>query len=304
MAAITDKFSGASNGSRPVPTTVTSTRSSGVTTLQCAALTGWRTTNPVHFATYRTDAQGVKIDSSQCDWKGIVSGTQITNLSLRAGTDTGNAIGDTVVSMPTAAWADDFVDGVSVVLDVDGTLKAGAVDNAAALASDVVTTAKILDSNVTAPKLAAGIPVQIVETSVSAMTTGTTTIPTDDTIPQNTEGTEFMTLAITPKSATNKLVIDVLAHVSNSAAVSINGALFQDATANALAAGSVRNTVGTEMNMIHIRHTMVAGTASATTFKFRAGGDSAGTTTFNGTGGVRVFGAITKSSIVITEYRV
>ena len=153
MAAITDKFSGASNGSRPSPTTVTSTRSSGVTTLQCAALTGWRTTNPVHFVTYRTDAQGVKIDSSQCDWKGIVSGTQITNLTLRAGTDAGNAIGDTVVCMPTAAWADDLADGVAVSLDVDGTLKSGAVDVAAVLASDVVTTAKILDANVTTAKI-------------------------------------------------------------------------------------------------------------------------------------------------------
>jgi len=48
----------------------------------------------------------------------------------------------------------DLVDGLLVSFDQDGTLKAGAVDNAAVLASDVVTTAKILDANVTTAKIA------------------------------------------------------------------------------------------------------------------------------------------------------
>lgn len=153
-ALITDKFTETTNGTRPDPTTVTSTRSAAATTLQCAALTGWPTATAVHFATYRTNAQGEKVAGSQCDWKGIVSGTQITNLTLKAGTDTGNSIGDTVVCMPTAAWAKDLADGLIVSHDQDGTLKAGAVDNAAVLASNVVTTAKILDANVTTAKLA------------------------------------------------------------------------------------------------------------------------------------------------------
>lgn len=120
-ALITDKFTETTNGTRPDPTTVTSTRSAAATTLQCAALTGWPTATAVHFATYRTNAQGAKVAGSQCDWKGIVSGTQITNLTLKAGTDTGNAIGDTVVCMPTAAWADDVTEGLRVEHNVDGT---------------------------------------------------------------------------------------------------------------------------------------------------------------------------------------
>ncbi len=43
---------------------------------------------------------------------------------------------------------------LAVSLDADGTLKAGAVDNAAALAANVVTTTKILDANVTTAKIA------------------------------------------------------------------------------------------------------------------------------------------------------
>jgi len=63
--------------------------------------------------------------------------------------------------------------------------------------------------------VAAGFVVQMVSTQTGALQTDTTTIPADDTIPQNTEGFEVMTLAITLKSATNKLEIDVVANVAH-----------------------------------------------------------------------------------------
>lgn len=112
-ASTTDLITQVVSGStRPVATTVTATRSAAGTTLTCAALTGWETATKVHFATYSTDASGNKIDSSQCDWSGIVSGSTITNLALTAGTDVGNSIGQTVECMPTAAWADELARGV------------------------------------------------------------------------------------------------------------------------------------------------------------------------------------------------
>jgi len=145
--------------------------------------------------------------------------------------------------------------------------------------------------------------VQIVSVSYSAVATGTTTIPLDDTIPQNTEGTEFMTLAITPKSATNILVIDVVLMCAYSVASHKIAALFQDSTASALAvADEFQGTAG-GIDMVRLRHRMTASTTSATTFKIRAGGNNAGTITFNGDSGVSRFGAITKSSITITEYK-
>ena len=45
---------------------------------------------------------------------------------------------------------------------------------------------------------------QTVSYQTGAVATGTTIIPFDDTIPQITEGNEFMTLAITPRSATSQ----------------------------------------------------------------------------------------------------
>ena len=51
--------------------------------------------------------------------------------------------------------------------------------------------------------------VQVVNVQDGAVATTTGTVAYDDTIMQNDEGGEFMTLAITPTSATNKLKIDV-----------------------------------------------------------------------------------------------
>ena len=48
-------------------------------------------------------------------------------------------------------------------------------------------------------QLATGVPVQMASVGYSAVATGTTALPQDDTIPQNTEGTEFLSVAITPQ---------------------------------------------------------------------------------------------------------
>lgn len=157
MAASTnDKFTYATNGTRPVPTTLTATRSVAATSISCGALTGWPTATKVHFVIYTVDTAGNKVANSQLDCTGIVSGSSITNIVYKAGTDNGNSIGAVVEAAPTAAWANDLIDGELAHADQDGTLKAGAVDAAAVLADGVVTTAKILDANVTNAKLSTG----------------------------------------------------------------------------------------------------------------------------------------------------
>lgn len=148
-----------------------------------------------------------------------------------------------------------------------------------------------------------GAVVQVAYTATSAVATGTTVQVADDTIPQNTEGNEFMTLAITPKSTTNILLIEVTAMLAGTAVNRMIGSLFQDTTANALAVAAGRNETADRATTIVLRHQMVAGTTSSTTFKFRAGQPAAGTTSLNGEAGARLYGAITKSSITITEYK-
>ncbi len=214
---------------------------------------------------------------------------------------------------------------------------------ATTIAANAVTTAKLLDANVTLAKIAsaaansklvgsgaagvgvayaeltlgtnlsmtgttlnaaggAGAVVQVVNTQTGAVATGTTVIPADDTIPQNTEGTEFMTLAVTPTDAANMLKIDVVfLGASNTAARNVCVALFQDTTASALAVGDQTTFSGGYIQAITFSHYMTAGTTSATTFKVRAGVETSGTVTFNGSSGNRFYGGVMASSITITE---
>ena len=152
----------------------------------------------------------------------------------------------------------------------------------------------------------AGAIVQVVNVMDGAVATGTTLQPKDDTIPQITEGNEFMTLAITPTSTTNKLLIQVVANLSHSTDTAwIIGALFQDSTAGALAVqGDFTAATAGVPRIITLNHYMTTGTISATTFKFRSGNDGAGTMTFNGQSGGRIFGGAYASSITITEISV
>jgi hypothetical protein len=148
-----------------------------------------------------------------------------------------------------------------------------------------------------------GVPVQTVASSTTAVATGTTILPYDDTIPQNTEGDQYMTQAITPKSATNRLSIEAVIHIGNSASDHLSAALFQDSTANALAVASQYQLTNQGITNIKLTHDMVSGTTSSTTFKIRAGNALAGTTTVNGLGGARRFGGVFSSSMKITEYK-
>jgi len=143
---------------------------------------------------------------------------------------------------------------------------------------------------------------QVQKLVTGAVATGTTTTPVDDTPPQKTEGDEYMTLAITPKSATSKLVFEIVWNGANSlpGGNTLVCALFQDTSNDALAA--VPMFFGTDvMAQIALNFEMTSGTTSATTFKVRVGAGAASTTTFNGVSGGRLLGGVLASSIIITE---
>lgn len=177
---------------------------------------------------------------------------------------------------------------------------------AAALGSSTATTQTAGDNSTKVATTAYADRVgvqQVVSTITGAVATGTTTIPNDNTIPQNTEGDQYMSLAITPKSATSKLEITVtfMGSTNNAAAVVFNVVLFQDTTANALAVAASTSIGANNPQAISFKYTMTSGTTSSTTFKVRAGSNSAGTTTFNGTSGGQLYGGAYVSSIVIEE---
>ncbi len=147
-----------------------------------------------------------------------------------------------------------------------------------------------------------GRPIQTVMNSITGVATGTTIIPNDDTIPQNTEGDQYGTQAITASSAANLLMVEANAIVSHSQTNGVIGAaLFQDSSANAFATGMNSPGTGTLPDQMYVKSVLVAGTTSATTIKLRVGCGSAGTLTLNGSNGVRNYGGVANSYIAVTE---
>ena len=143
--------------------------------------------------------------------------------------------------------------------------------------------------------------VQTVSSSTGALITCTTVMPRDDTIPQQTEGDEVLTVTITPKKTTNILHIYFTGMVTQNPATGTSIALFQDATANALAAVQQKNSAYSSGSLFH---SMAAGTTSSTTFKIRVGPATASTSYVNGdsSSSSREFGGVASTILMVTEY--
>lgn len=140
-----------------------------------------------------------------------------------------------------------------------------------------------------------------VQDGAKQYTATATVIPNDDTIPQNTEGIEVMTLAFTPTNATSKLKIEVVAHHANNGAHLIT-ALFKDSVADALACG-YEQAGAADPTCQSFTHYMTAGVATEITFKVRVGGNGA-IVTFNGDNNdAALYGGSLASSITITEIK-
>lgn len=141
---------------------------------------------------------------------------------------------------------------------------------------------------------------QQVSASSSAYASGTSTTPADDTIPQQTEGTEFLTVSITPKSASSNLLIEVNANLSIGGSGTVTSSLFRDVTTNAIAAQG-QYLQANELFVSVVKVIVAAGSTSATTFKFRAGGNAGQTIGLNGVSAARLYGGVSASTITVTE---
>lgn len=147
-----------------------------------------------------------------------------------------------------------------------------------------------------------GDTVQVVISQSGSMSTGTTLFPLDNTIPQNNEGDEVLSVSMTPTSAINHLLVEHAGVYASNANTNYVVALFRDSTANALAAsieqpGATANSPAVSV----INHSLLAGSTSSTTLKIRAGATDAGTLTFNGINGAAYFGGVMNSYLRARE---
>jgi hypothetical protein len=219
-----------------------------------------------------------------------------------------------VLSVGATLSDSDVIDFVRVFGNVgtistptDGSVTANKIGTGA------VTSAKIADgtivnadinasAGIAGSKLGTNAVLQVKNFQTGAMSTGTGTIPFDDTIPQITEGNEVMTFAFTPNNASNKLLINVVTHFATSVDGLSATALFEGTTADALATCFTHTYGAGNYNLNHsFNHFMTAGSTSELTFRVRIGCNNAGTTIFNGRTGARKYGGSLASSITITE---
>ena len=132
-----------------------------------------------------------------------------------------------------------------------------------------------------------------------------TIMPDDDTIPQDTEGNEIMTVVITPTSATTTLIIESQVNFSGVGGQQAQMALFsdKDATPNALTTIANHVTANNVMQAFYIKHIMTSGTTDATTFSVRVGAPTAGSNEIliNGSSTVRKMGGKANSYLIVTE---
>ena len=143
--------------------------------------------------------------------------------------------------------------------------------------------------------------IQSAQATRTTVGSGTTIIPADDTIPQITEGDEYLTISFTPESAASALEIDVIGTASSSIANVIAMALFKDADADALAVAWATSSAGNYGQQLVLHHTMVLGSITPVTFRVRIGGSNAGTTTVNGAGVARLYGGKNALRISVKE---
>ena len=145
--------------------------------------------------------------------------------------------------------------------------------------------------------------VQQVHATDATYASTTSTFPMDDTIPQITEGAEAVTVAITPTSASNFLLIEAGGLFTNSlSSTHVLLAIFQDSTADAIAVNGFGTTSGSNPNSGTVTHRMAAGTTSSTTFKLRFAGQG-GTSYRNGIVANRLYGGRANSYITVTEIK-
>ena len=139
-------------------------------------------------------------------------------------------------------------------------------------------------------------------TPYTANTNIPTVIPDDDTIPQITEGTEILTLTITPAFTTSRIRLVFNGFGGTSVAAGLVAALFRTGTANAL-----KTTVGISAagGRIQADIDWIDAPVSilAQTYTIRVGPGTAATLRMNGISTARHYGGSAACTLVALEIR-
>jgi len=192
----------------------------------------------------------------------FAAGTITANLTGTAsaiadGSVTSGKLAATAISGQTSISSTETTDELLILDDTDDALK------------------RISVGNLVVPPTGSIIQVQYAE--MTTRTSISTTIPFDNTIPQNNEGDEVLTVTITPRSASNSILLTAhvpMCLVTGSPARAI-AALFVDNVADAIAASSFQGNANLSISVQELQMTAIVrhspATTSAVTYKLRLG---------------------------------
>lgn len=112
-ASSTDLLRKTTSGTRPENAYLTASKSVGASNISVSTTTGWNTDTGQDFVLFLKDTSNEMVPGTLTTWVGVVSGTTVTNLVLKAGTEPvgGYPSGENsvVIATPTAAWSTDFI---------------------------------------------------------------------------------------------------------------------------------------------------------------------------------------------------
>lgn len=145
--------------------------------------------------------------------------------------------------------------------------------------------------------------VQTTRNTITTLVTGSTVIPVDNTIPQNTEGFSILDATpITPTAAANRIRIRANTFGADTVVGQVTIALFRDAVANALAATGIGHSAGANYVVAgSIEFMEIAPSTSAVTYKLRGGPEGANTTYFNSGTATVLYGGVAMTQIIVEE---
>lgn len=137
---------------------------------------------------------------------------------------------------------------------------------------------------------------QSISSVSTSFSTGTTVLPADNTVPQNTEGDQYATITLTPQSTMNLLKFKIQTHAACSAAnLVFSAAIFKDSDASAIAAFMHQMTAADIGINFHGEYMRLATSTSSATYNLRCGASNASTLTYNGAAGANIFNGVSNS---------
>lgn len=172
--------------------------------------------------------------------------------------------------------------------------------------NQIINAARDLFGTLSATGLPAGVIVaRTVGTPYVTNTNLATVLPSDNTVPLDSEGISIISQAHTMKAASNRLVLRFtgFGSVDNAGGGDLCAALFSSTATTALQATVATVPTANQVSDISFQHEYSPGVTTAITFAVRVGpgAGGAGNARLNGTAAARVFGGIAAAVLTIEE---